>query len=325
MKKHIVPLLVLLLAALGAAAQPNKKVGPALTKFLNTDFMVKFRDLRINAESAALQVQSNKDNLQQADLFRLRSAYDQTATRANQLLTNVKQDFMNSKKLKSISEFPEMYSDGLGYKLQDISDFYAANFQQALADASISKDEVDGGAFLLLIVELIGLTKGLTNYFSDIRREARQYTDAHLQEHLVMPYRWRYWDELAGSASSYEKFEKAPEVPINEAEREEKLNQQLQKMSQTISTLPQNTDGNTTIEDPGFNPPAEGEMPVDTSSTLRYEDWSPSETPAAPVPDTIKVNKGNTLKMKPGAKNQAPLDKAQPAARPIKKTNESNN
>jgi len=323
MKKQLLPLL-LLLVGLTAAAQPNKKVGPALTKFLNTEFMVKFRDLRINAESAALQVQSNKEGLRQEDLFRLRGAYDQTATRANQLLTNVKQDFMNSKKLKSIAEFPEMYSDGLGYKLQDISDFYAANFQQALADASISKDEVDGGAFLLLIVELIGLTKGLANYFSDIRREARQYTDAHLQEHLVMPYRWRYWDELAGSASAYEKFEKAPDVPLNEAEREEKLNQQLQKMSQTISTLPQNTDGNTTIEDPGFNPPAEGEMPVDTASTIRYEDWSPSETPAT-VPDSSAVGKpSGTQKIKPNAKNTVPSEKAQPA-RPLKKTDDSNN
>jgi len=322
MIKQLLPLL-LLLAGLTAAAQPNKKVGPALTKFLNTEFMVKFRDLRINAESAALQVQSNKEGLKQADLFRLRSAYDQTATRANQLLTNIKQDFMNSKKLKSISEFPDMYSDGLGYKLQDISDFYAANFQQALADASITKEEVDGGAFLLLIVELIGLTKGLTNYFSDIRREARQYTDAHLQEHLVLPYRWRYWDELAGNASAYEKFEKAPDVPLNEAGREEKLDQQIQKMSQTISTLPQNTEGSTTTEDPGFNPPPDGELPVDTTSTLRYEDWSPTETPAA-VPDSSAAGKpSGAQKIKPNAKNTTPSEKAQPG-KLIKKTDKNN-
>lgn len=323
MKKHMLPLFIFLLAGLSAAAQPNKKLGPALSQFLNTEFMVKFRDLRINAESAALQVQSSKDNLKQADLFRLRSAYDQTATRANQLLTNIKQDFMNSKKLKSIAEFPDMYSDGLGYKLQDISDFYASNFQQALADASISKEEVDGGAFLLLIVELIGLTKGLTSYFSDIRREARQYTDAHLQEHLVLPYRWRYWDELAGSASAYEKFEKAPEVQLNEDAREEKLDQRLQKMSETISTLPQNSDG-TTVSDPGFNPPPDGEIPVDSTSTIRYDDWSPTETPAPSAPDTTTSTKGKTLRMKPNMKNQAPTDKAQPA-KPINKTEGSNN
>jgi hypothetical protein len=96
---------------------------------------------------------------------------------------------------------------------------------------------------LLLVVELIGLTKGLTSYFAEIKREARQYTESHLQEHLVLPYRWRYWDELAGSASAYEKFEKSPDVQLNEAQRDEKLDQKLQRVNQTISTLPRNTDG----------------------------------------------------------------------------------
>ncbi|MFN0013622.1 MAG: hypothetical protein ACKVU2_03660 [Saprospiraceae bacterium] len=319
MKKHLLPL-VLLLAGLSASAQPNKKIGPALTNFLNTEFMTKFRDLRINAESAVLNVQSNS-NLQKSDVFKLRSAYDQTATRANQLLNNVKQDFMNSKKLKSIAEFPDMYSDGLGYKLQDISDFYASNFQQALADASITKDEVDGGAFFLLIIELIGLTKGLTSYFSDIRREARQYTEAHLQEHLVLPYRWRYWDELAGSTSGYEKFEKAPEVQLNEAQRQEKLDQQLQKVSQTISTMPQNTDG-TTNTDPGFNPPSEGEMPSDSTSGLRYDDWTPTETPTSPqpAPDSTGTKPGNLKgKIQNPKQQQAPAEKSQHPSKPAKK------
>jgi hypothetical protein len=131
MKKHLFPLFFLL-ATLTATAQPNKKVGPALTKFLNTEFMTKFRDLRITAESAALSVQSNQGGIQQSDMFRLRSAYDQTATRANQLLNNIKQDFLNPKKLSSIAEFPEMYSDGLGYKLQEIADYYSSHFQQAI-------------------------------------------------------------------------------------------------------------------------------------------------------------------------------------------------
>ncbi len=319
MKKHLLPLL-LLLASLTAAAQPNKKVGPALTKFLNTEFMVKFRDLRISAESAALNVQSNQSGIKQADLFRLRSAYDQTATRANQLLNNIKQDFLNSKKLNSIAEFPEMYSDGLGYKLQEIADFYTANFQQALADAAISNQEVDGSAVLLLVIELIGLTKGLTSYFAEIRREARQYTEAHLQEHLVLPYRWRYWDELAGSASAYEKFEKSPDVELNEAQRNEKLDQQLQRVNQTISTLPRNTDGSTN-PDPGFDPPAEGEIPVDTTSTLRYEDWTPTETPAQD--STTTPTKPGSAKTKMKTRETAPA--AQPApAKKAQNTGENN-
>lgn len=305
MKKHLFPLFFLL-ATLTATAQPNKKVGPALTKFLNTEFMTKFRDLRITAESAALSVQSNQGGIQQSDMFRLRSAYDQTATRANQLLNNIKQDFLNPKKLSSIAEFPEMYSDGLGYKLQEIADYYSSHFQQALADASVSQEEVDGSAVLLLVVELIGLTKGLTSYFAEIKREARQYTESHLQEHLVLPYRWRYWDELAGSASAYEKFEKSPDVQLNEAQRDEKLDQKLQRVNQTISTLPRNTDG-TANPDPDFDPPGD-EVPSDPAS-MRYDDWSPTETPA--VPDSSTTPKTNSLKTKMQPKATTPA--AQPA------------
>ncbi len=301
MKKQLFAVLLLFVTA-SLYAQPNKKVGPALTKFLNTEFMVKYRDLRISAESAALSVQSNQGGIQQADMFRLRSAYDQTATRANQLLDNIKQDFLNSKKLKTIAEFPDMYSDGLRYKLQDLADFYTANFQQVLADASVSKDDVDGSAVLLLVVELIGLTKGLTNYFNDIKREARQYTETHLQENLVQPYRWRYWDELAGSASPYEKFDKSSELQLTPPPTEDALDQQLQKLNQTISNLPQKQDGNTEWNgNTNFDPAPEGDMPQDTSTTLRYDDWSPTETPA----DTTTAKPVKTLK---------PAAKAQPAA-----------
>lgn len=285
--------LLLLLCSIMATAQPNKKVGPALSKFLNTEFMMKYRDLRIEAESAVLGVQSRKDELKPADRIRLRTAYDQTATRANQLIEGVKQDFLNAKKLKSIAEFPEMYSDGLRFKLQDLSGFYTANFQQTLADASVAREHVDGSAVLLLVVELIGLTKGLTNYFADIKREARQYTEAHLQEHLVQPYRWRYWDELAGSVSPYEKFEKSDALHLEV--KADPLDQQLQKMNQAINTLPvkDQPNGNS-----NFNvPPDQAGTP---DSTFQYDDWSPITTPPAPA-DTV------------GQRNLAPHPEQKPA------------
>lgn len=306
MKKSCFFLCLSLLVCLNLRAQPNKKVGPALSKFLNTEFMVKYRDLRIEAESAAIGVQSKQGELTSADLFRLRSAYDQTASRANQLLESVKQDFLNAKKLKSIAEFPEMYSDGLRYKLQELADFYAANFQQALADAAVSKEDVDGGAILLLVVELIGLTKGLTNYFADIKREARQYTETHLQENLVQPYRWRYWDELAGSASPYEKFDKSSELNLQEPKTEDKLDQSLQKLNTAISNLPQkNNEYSGASSD--FEPPAEGVMPADSAALYRYDDWSPTDP--KPGPDstaTTPVSKPKKRMAQPATTPLAP-------------------
>lgn len=270
--KNILVLSCFLLACFSAVAQPNKKVAPALYKFLNTDFMVKYRDLRIQAESDAIRVQSGQAELKPADQFRLRTAYDQTASRANQLLESIKQDFQNQKKLKSIAEFPEMYSDGLKFKLQELADFYAANFQQALADAQVKKEEVDGSVALILIVELIGLTKGLTNYFADIKRESKQYTEKYLLENLVQPYRWRYWEELSGSASPYEKYEKSSGADLNDTRMQDAFDRQLEKMNTTIQSIPtKNTDPYGYDQ---FNLPPDEPAPADSS--FQYEDWSPT-------------------------------------------------
>lgn len=299
--KNALVLFSLLLACCSAVAQPNKKVAPALYKFLNTEFMVKYRDLRIQAESDAIRVQSGQAELKPAEQFRLRTAYDQTASRANQLLESIKQDFQNQKKLKYIAEFPEVYSDGLKFKLQELADFYAANFQQALADAQVKKEEVDGSVALLLIVELIGLTKGLTNYFADIKRESKQYTEKYLLENLVQPYRWRYWEELSGSASPYEKYDKSSEANMSEMRTEDALDRQLQKVNSTIQMLPTKSNNDPYSYDQFNLPP---DQPAPTDSSFQYEDWSPTQ-PSAPD-STGQQN--NPLK-----KRMEPVNKPKPA------------
>lgn len=304
---------ILLLSVSLLSAQPNKKVGPALSKFLNTEFMTKFRDLRIQAESAAISAQSRKDELKPADLMRLRSAYDQTASRANGLIENIKQDFLNQKKLKSIAEFPEMYSDGLRYKLQDLSDFYTANFQQVLADAEVK--DVDGSAILLLVVELISLSKGLTDYFAAIRREARQYTEAHLQENLVQPYRWRYWDEVSGGTSQYEKFEKSAEMNTAVQPGDDLLDKQIQRISEKATTIDFKA---LKGEEPGsgFEVPTENTSAQGTD--FQYENWTPDSTKT----DTVK-----TRESKPPLPGKKPVKPTKPAktlpAAPAQKPNEA--
>lgn len=300
MKYAIFPVVTaLLLTATALSAQPNKKVGPALSKFLNTEFMTKFRDLRIQAESAAISAQSRKDELKPADYMRLRSAYDQTASRANSLIENIKQDFLNQKKLKSIAQFPEMYSDGLRYKLQDLSDFYTANFQQVLADAEVK--DVDGSAILLLVVELISLSKGLTDYFAAIKREARQYTEAHLQENLVQPYRWRYWDEMSGGTSQYEKFEKSAELNSAPQPGEDLLDKQIQRISEKATTIDFKTLKGGDDSGSGFELPVENETVQGTD--FQYENWTP---------DSTKTDKVKTRDTKPATPGKKPVKPAKP-------------
>ncbi|MEO1517821.1 MAG: hypothetical protein AAFV95_22565 [Bacteroidota bacterium] len=185
---------------LTTAAFGQKKVSGAMGKFLQTEFMTTYMNLKIEAENAVKTFQSNQDRYQVQDVSRVRAEYDKIAAQFNALLEGVKNDFLNKKKLKYIEKFPDSYSDGLQMKLYKLSDHYAKGFQQSLADATAN--EIDGVAVLLLIGEIIGLTKGMSDYFSKLRREARRYNQAYLHKHLVSPHRWKSWDEIAGRSAA---------------------------------------------------------------------------------------------------------------------------
>ncbi|MCB0634371.1 MAG: hypothetical protein R2824_10875 [Saprospiraceae bacterium] len=192
-RKYILTLSLTLSLAVVLSAQQNK-VDDALLSFLNSEFMVKMNDMKIEAEAAARSFKQQSMNLKPDAVKKVRVGYDQTAARFNQVLTNIKADFLNPKKLKFISKFPDDYLKGLELELYQLSDFYAVNFQQPLADAQAV--DADGGAIFLIISELIGLSKGLFTYFGQIRQNARQYNEAYLQQHFYKPYRMRQWDEI---------------------------------------------------------------------------------------------------------------------------------
>lgn len=172
----------------------QKKMNDALSGFLQTDFMVEYMKLRVEGENAVKNIQSQPGRYSQENLYRLRTEYDKIAGQFNMVLGGIKSDFQDSKKMKYIAKYPESYSDGLQLKLYKLSDEYAKGFQQALADAT--NNEVDGGAIFFLIAEVIGLTKGLSDYFSKIKREKRLYSHAYLNKYLIAPNRWKTWQEV---------------------------------------------------------------------------------------------------------------------------------
>ena len=175
----------------------SKKTSGALGGFLQTPFMTEYMKLKVEAETAVASVQSQGHNPQ--DIRKLRAEYDKIANQFNAVLGGIKSDFQNPKKLKYISKFPDSYSDGLQLKLYKLSDAYAQGFQQSLAD--VTSNEVDGGAILFLITEVIGLTKGLSDYLGKVKREKRKFNTAYLNKHLYTPHRWRTWDEIRTGVS----------------------------------------------------------------------------------------------------------------------------
>lgn len=297
-------LLLLVVSATNLQAQPSKVDG-ALQSFLNSEFMVKMNDMKIEAEAAVRTFKQQSASLDPNDVKKVRIGYDQTAARFNQVLTNIKADFLNPKKLKFISKFPDDYLKGLELELYQLSDFYAVNFQQPLADAQA--ENVDGGAVFLIISELIGLTKGLFSYFGQIKQNSRQYNEAYLQQHFYKPYRMRLWDEVnQGGFDSYNNYNNnfsdptymntptqdmalpADEVPFPEINLQslDNLNQQDQYQQtdtydewlDTNETDPNQQQNDPWMEDPDFQP---GTAPVDSAKTVIP---SATQTPTSAKP-----------------------------------------
>jgi hypothetical protein len=200
MKKLIVLSLFLGFGAL-VSAQPNPtdKVSDALSEFNQTEFMRQFGDLRIKAEAEIGAFVTNSSSYEPQDVARVQVAYDRTAQRFNGLLDKIKKDFLDTKKLKYITQYPESYSRGLELDIRELSDFYSQNLQQTLTD--VTSNQQDGSALLLLLIDLVKFSSTAIQHFQRIRQEARRYTDAYLVTHFVKPNRFKTWAELNGNGT----------------------------------------------------------------------------------------------------------------------------
>ncbi len=196
MKTRITPILFAILASVTLHAQ-RETITPALQNFLQTNFMQQFQDIRIQAEAQVRTFTQQAGQYQPQDVARVQIAYDQTAQRFNQLLEMVKQDFMDTGKLKYISKYPDSYSAGLELEIHKLSDFYSKNFQQSLAD--VTGNQMDGSPLLILLFDLVKFTGSAVSHFVQIRREARTYNDQYLNRYFIAPNRFKTWRELTGA------------------------------------------------------------------------------------------------------------------------------
>ncbi|MEO0338120.1 MAG: hypothetical protein AAF242_02795, partial [Bacteroidota bacterium] len=200
--KHLITLLALSFLFLGNTyAQPDgsDKLSGALQEFMQTEFMRKYNDLKIKAESEITAFIGTSSGYDPNDVARVQVAYDRTAQRFNGLLEKIKADFMDSQKLKYITKFPESYSRGLELDIRELSDFYSAELQQTLAD--VTGNQQDGSALLVLLIDLVKFSSSAIQHFKRIRQEARRYNDSYLNRHFIQPNRFKTWAELSGNGT----------------------------------------------------------------------------------------------------------------------------
>jgi hypothetical protein len=181
----------------GNSDAKNRMVGNAIDKFKTSDFMVQFSNFKNQMETDARDFIARQNAYSIKDVRRVQIAYDKTAAKFNFIMLEIKQDFMDKDKVKMINKFPDMYANGLKGKIDNLEDFYKANFQQTLADVT----EKDGSALLLLLVDLIKMAGEMSQHFKTLRFEKEYMNDQYIQTHLVAPNKLPSWGELSAATT----------------------------------------------------------------------------------------------------------------------------
>ena len=192
---YIIPIFILFLTnPLVGFSQKREKMDGALRAFIETPFMQKFKDLRLESENLVLTFKENKQNYTAAEINRVKTAYQKTVDKFNAQLIDIKADFMNERKLQYIQDFPEDYTSGLTSDINDLTSFYQSNLQLTIQD--VTDATVDGNSLLSLVAELAKLVPGMVTSISELRSSVKKFEDTYLEEKLIGPHKFKSWDEI---------------------------------------------------------------------------------------------------------------------------------
>ncbi|MEM6316907.1 MAG: hypothetical protein AAF960_04515 [Bacteroidota bacterium] len=189
-------------------AQTRYESDDPLNKLLHTPFMEKFMDMRVAAESSVRSFKTQQEMYSPRDISRVQVAYDRTAEKFNFVLRGIKEDLMDKKKLKYIERYPDDYAKELELDMYKLSDFYANNYQQVLAD--VTNSQVDGSAVLALIAGVLdvsfniyGLVKNISTFVSKNKARKQYFSEQRLEKVLIKPHLWTLWHEMEQQGDMY--------------------------------------------------------------------------------------------------------------------------
>jgi hypothetical protein len=174
--------------------QKREKMDAALRSFIETPFMQKFKDLRLESENLVLTFKENKQNYSAAQINRVKTSYQKTVDKFNVQLLDIKADFMNERKLQYIQDFPEDYTSSLTSDINDLTSFYQSNLQLTVQD--VTDATIDGNSLLTLVAELAKLVPGMVTSISELRSSVKKFEDTYLEEKLILPYKFKTWEEI---------------------------------------------------------------------------------------------------------------------------------
>lgn len=175
-------------------AKQFNQLDKTLHGFLQTEFMLKFRELKIEAESLASTFKAQANQIPPEDVAKVKLAYIKIADQFNLQLTEIRRDFLDKKKMKMIRFNKEVYANSLQYRLRELKDIYSHDFERVVAE--ITGSDEYSAIPLAAILSLIKLAQDFTEYLINANYEARRVKEEHLNQYLVEPYRFRDWVEI---------------------------------------------------------------------------------------------------------------------------------
>lgn len=175
-------------------AASQNKLDKTLHGFLQTEFMLKFRELKIEAESLAATFKAQANNIPPAEVAKVKKAYIKVADQFNLQLVEIKRDFLDKKQMKMIRFNKEVYANSLQFKLRELKDVFSHDFEMVVAE--VTGSDQYSAIPLAAILGLIKLAQDFTEYLISASYEAKRVKEEHLNQYLIEPYRFRDWVEI---------------------------------------------------------------------------------------------------------------------------------
>jgi len=191
MKFHISFIGVLLLLTIHLSAQKSSTYA-GLNRLLDTEFFEKFESLKTDIEDKVVQVKLVEYKYHEEDIETLMDSYNASADYYNKILEDIKTDLLIRRNRKKLIAYPDAYVANLEVKLEKAEEFYANTF-------AVDYYEITGNTASLpfgLINDIIKYAQIAIELIKAIKKEVKKYNETILDEYLIKPYKFRYWDEI---------------------------------------------------------------------------------------------------------------------------------
>lgn len=165
-----------------------------LNCFLNTDFLKQFEEARNRAEQSVRDFKRIQGDYDEKQIERVKSAYNNSADRFNQVLLKIKDDLLNKATRKYLVKNPDDYAKQISYDLNLAKDFYANNYQKTLVE--VTNGQITGAALLALLPKIIQYGKLAFQLFQQLQTELKKYNQSLLDTHLIGHNKFHTWEEI---------------------------------------------------------------------------------------------------------------------------------